>query len=104
MKKLLLLLVAVLVSSATIEAKEPTKRDQNLTTTQFVTNIDCPNCTKKVMNVLPNQKGVKDVDVNLERQTITVTYDKRKSSDEAIEKCLNRLDVKVLKPAPQHKK
>ncbi len=60
---------------------------------EFSANIDCAGCVKKVMNTLPYQKGIKDVDVNLSAKQITVTYDTSKSSDKDIITALSKVNI-----------
>ncbi len=88
MKKILSL---CLIMAMTIGASQAKKDD--VVTTKFQTNVDCPNCTKKIMNKLPYEKGVKDVEVDLEKKIVTVSYDGKKSSDSLVMKSLHRLGV-----------
>lgn len=65
-------------------------------TVVFQTDIDCPSCEAKIMKVLPYQKGVKDVKVNMTKKSVTVSYDSSKISESAIISILKKLDVKVV--------
>ncbi len=59
---------------------QQTKKD--IRTVVFATNMRCGNCVKKVKENLSFAKGVKALDVSLEKQQITVTYDAAKTSVE----------------------
>ena len=65
-------------------------------TTVFTTDIDCDHCVKKIMNNVPSLgKGVKDVQVDLKKKEVKVTYDPSKNSDEGIVKGFETLKVKA---------
>ncbi len=96
MKKVLIFCLVAVMSLMVVEAK-PTKK---IVTTIFTTDIHCPNCAKKVMNVLPYSKGVKDVVIEMEEKTIEVEFDAKKTDNEEIIKILHRLDVEAT---PQQK-
>ena len=87
---LTLLLGFFCLSLTTACAQGTAQKKANEAEVTFVTNLDCPNCQKKVEAKLPFEKGVKDMKVNLEKQEIWILYqtdktDKKKLA-EAIEK------------------
>ena len=69
------------------------KKQVELKTTVFQTDVDCENCAKKVDNSIPYQKGVKEVKVDVSTQTVTVTYDTSKTNDEALVKAFKKVKV-----------
>jgi copper chaperone CopZ len=69
------------------------KKQVELKTTVFQTDVDCENCAKKVDNSIPYQKGVKEVKVDVSTQTVTVTYDVAKTNDEALLKAFKKVKV-----------
>ena len=69
------------------------KKQVDLKTTVFQTDVDCENCAKKVDNSIPYQKGVKEVKVDVSTQTVTVTYDTSKTNDEALVKAFKKVKV-----------
>ncbi len=94
MKKIKLLLIACLmIFIATESFASPKEKNNNIATTEFLTDIECEKCVKKVMEYLPFQKGIKDVEVVLEESTVTVRYDKRKTSVEEIVVLFEKIDV-----------
>ncbi|MFI3317666.1 MAG: cation transporter [Rikenellaceae bacterium] len=94
--KRLISLCAILALTIGIAAAEPKpKAKSEVVTTCFITSIDCEGCTKKVMNTIPFEKGVKDVKVDLKKKEILVSYDKSKNNPEAIIAKLKRLDIKA---------
>ncbi len=96
MKKLFQILVIAAISLTTLSAtaaQKESKKQVALTTQMYQADIDCESCTKKVMNTLPYEKGIKDVEVDLKKKIITVSYDANKSSDKAIIKALAKLKI-----------
>ena len=69
------------------------KKQVDLKTTVFQTDVDCENCAKKVDNSIPYQKGVKEVKVDVSTQTVTVTYDTSKTNDETLVKAFKKVKV-----------
>lgn len=60
-------------------------------TVTFSTNMRCKNCVKKINENIAFEKGVKDLKVSLEKQTITVTFDPSKTSAETLSKAISKL-------------
>ena len=61
MKKIIVLCLVALFSIGLVEAQTPKKGGKNLTTTVFMTNLDCQGCAKKITDNIPLAKGVEDV-------------------------------------------
>ena len=100
MKKLLLLAVVMTLSMTMSLARD--QKAAGIKTTTFVADIHCENCSIKVMNNVPALgKGIKDVAVDVEHKTITVTYDAAKNSDEHIIKGLKSLNVTAQRQPSQ---
>ncbi len=96
MKKLMFVLFAALIGTGVCFADNNAKGAKKVVTTVFKTDIDCPHCSKKVLNTIPFEKGVKDVKVDVPTKTITVTYDATKNNDAALTKALTDIKVKVF--------
>ena len=75
-KILTAILVAVLALSVSAYAQDEKKNKYEEVT--FSVEIDCPNCKAKCDANLPYIKGVKDVVVSLETQTVWFKYDPAK--------------------------
>ena len=86
MKKIVALCFVALLCVGFVSAQKPEKMT---VTTEFATSIDCAGCAKKVTNTIPYEKGVKDVQIDLDTKTVTVTYDPTKTNDEALVKALS---------------
>ena len=95
MKKIILMCLVALLGIGVANAQEPKKAEKKSVTTTFVTDIDCAGCAKKVNNTIPYEKGVKDVEVNVEVKTVTVTYDPTKTNDETLVKAFTKIKIKA---------
>ncbi len=73
---------------STLSAAKPKAQKK---TVVFSTHLHCKNCVKKVQENLSFEKGVKDLKVDLEAQTITVTYDPSKTDETKLAKAINKL-------------
>lgn len=94
MKKILVICAAVLMSTGVCLAdNKPT--DKKTVTTVFCTDIDCDHCKAKVMNTIPFERGIKDVQVDVPTKKITVTYDPTKNSEAGLVKAFAKIKVKA---------
>lgn len=92
MKKIIMLCLVAVIGFGVSDAMAQ-KKQVDLKTTVFQTDVDCENCAKKVDNSIPYQKGVKEVKVDVSTQTVTVTYDTSKTNDEALVKAFKKVKV-----------
>lgn len=101
MKKIILMVVAMVMTlgSATVSAAEIFK--STTTTTEFITDISCEQCVKKIMNYLPTQKGIKDVEADLRSKIVTITYKNSKTSAAEIIKLFAKIDIKAKEYDPK---
>ena len=76
-------------------AQEPKTAVKKSVTVEFVTDIDCAGCAKKVTNTIPYEKGVKDVKVDVPTKTVTVTYDPTKTNNETLVKAFTKIKIKA---------
>ena len=97
MKKLMILCLALVMGAGVCMAQMPAKKaEKQMQTTVFVTNLDCPNCAKKVENNVPSLgKGIKDVQIDLKTREVTVTYDATKNNDANIVEGFKTLKVQA---------
>ena len=70
----------------------------------FASTIHCANCGKKVQENIAFEKGVKDLAVDVEGKTITVTFNPAKTDTLKLKKAINKLgyeaviiDYKIIK-------
>ncbi len=95
MKKILLICLATLLGAGISMAAKPAAGKKTAKTV-FVTDIDCDHCVKKIMDNVPSLgKGVKDVEVDLAKKEVTVTYDPAKTNDAQLVRGFASLRVKA---------
>lgn len=85
---ILLLSTLLFMSEAVIAQSKKDKKDAEVT---FSVPIDCASCQKKLEAKLPYEKGVKDLKINLEKQTIWFLYSPDKTDKETLVKALDKL-------------
>ena len=95
MKKIILMCLVALFGIGMANAQEPKNTAKKSVTVEFVTDIDCAGCAKKVTNTIPYEKGVKDVKVDVPTKTVTVTYDPTKTNNETLVKAFTKIKIKA---------
>ncbi len=106
MKRIIIIVLATLVGLS-LSAAEMTVADVSLSSQIFKkskgeikeviyhANIHCNNCVKKIQENISFEKGVKGLEVSLEKQTIAVRYDAAKTSVETLKAAIEKLNVPV---------
>ena len=61
----------------------------------YSVSMTCMRCKQKIEKNIPFEKGVKALQVNLEEKTVTVRFNKSKSSSNTIRKAIEKLDYDV---------
>ena len=110
MKKTFILTIAALmtVSAATSVAstvsstvatvltdKKPAKKKGELKEVTFNVHLHCENCMKKVQENISFEKGVKDLHVCLDDQTVSIKYDAAKTTEDALKAAIEKLGYPV---------
>ena len=92
---MILATLAVVAGVATAAPKQ--KAEKKIATVVFTTDLDCHHCAQKVLNTIPYEKGIKDVQVDVPTKTVTVKFDEAKNSTESLTKAFESIKVKVVK-------
>ena len=92
---MILAMLAVVAGVATAAPKQ--KAEKKIATVVFTTDLDCHHCAQKVLNTIPYEKGIKDVQVDVPTKTVTVKFDEAKNSTESLTKAFESIKVKVVK-------
>ncbi len=79
-------------SDRTSETAAPKK---NLEKVIFSVGLHCQNCVKKVQENISFEKGVKALEVSLDKKTVTITYDPAKTDAAKLQKAIEKLGYKV---------
>jgi copper chaperone CopZ len=98
MKKLFTLLAA-----ATLTVNLSAKDVKTLVVT---TNpeMHCHNCENKIKNNIRFEKGVKKIDTNIEKQTVTIEYDAEKTTPEKLMKAFDKFGYSAKEVAKEENK
>lgn len=94
MKKFILSLLVLIPVMAFAAPKE-------VRTVTFSSNLHCKECVKKVVENLSYVKGVKDLDVSLEKQEISIKYDASKTDKTKLASEIGKLGYTAMEKAPQ---
>ena len=110
MKRFFTLMLTLLIvaggATAAMAQDKKQKKQANIQEVTFVTTIDCKNCVKKVEANLPYEKGIKDMKVNLDDQTVWIKYDASKTDKEKLAAAIVKLgyEAEEVKSATEEKK
>lgn len=111
MKKTIILTVAALmtVSAATsaastvafsesavlADSKPAKKKKGEVKEVTFNVHLHCENCMKKVQENISFEKGVKDLHVCLDDQTVSIKYDAAKTNEDTLKAAIEKLGYPV---------
>lgn len=117
MKRIITLIaVAMLASAVSVSAadmtesislidKKPSKKKAAMKEVTFYVHLHCENCKNKVQENIAFEKGVKDLKVSLDDQTVYIKYDSVKTSEDVLKAAIETLGYPVsgtVKPGHQH--
>ncbi len=90
----LMLLSAILLIGCAFTAQAQDKKSKQKKTEEvtFNVNMNCHNCQAKIEKNIPWEKGVKDLKVDLENKTVTVSYDPKKTDPEKLKAAFEKLE------------
>ena len=118
MKKTVIMILAALMtiglsSAAASEAQETviraekkSKKKAEIKDVTFNVHLHCENCVAKVFDNMSRAKGVKDLEVSLDNQTVAIKYDASKTSEETLKASIEKLGYPVsgkVEKGHQHK-
>lgn len=110
MKKTIILTIAALmtisaaesVASAAISSeyavltdKKPARKKAEIKEVTFNVHLHCENCMKKVQENISFEKGVKDLHVCLDDQTVSIKYDAAKTNEDTLKAAIEELGYPV---------
>lgn len=96
---------AAVQQTAQKKPKKEKKQKAEVKDVTFHVYLHCEDCVEKVFDNVSRQKGVKDLEVSLENQTVSVRYDASKTSEDNLKASLEKLGYPVkeqLKPGQKH--
>lgn len=94
---------ASLTESTALTDKKPSKKNKaELKEVTFHVHLHCANCVKKVEENIAFEKGVKDLKVSLDDQTVYIKYDAAKTSVATLKAAIEKLGYPVSDGHAQH--
>lgn len=87
-KHFITVLMAILFVTFPVSAK---KNNPNRETVVFKVVMHCHSCQQKIEKNIAFEKGVKAMEVSLEKQTVEIKYDKRKTSVEKLQEAFKKI-------------
>lgn len=94
MKHFLRIFIVAVIAIFAINTEVSAQKKKEAEVT-FSVNVDCPACVKKLESNLPFEKGVKDLRVSLEEQTVWFKYQPEKTTKEALAKAVEKFGYEV---------
>ena len=97
------------LSYAEYEQARPKVKDIKTVVVTPLPQMHCESCENKIKGNLRFEKGVKEIQCDIEGQRVTITYDADKTNSEAIIKSFGKFgyqatEVKTEKPAEKKEK
>ena len=84
-----------LVTETSVSSQVFKKSKAEIKEVVFHAHLHCNSCVKKVQENIAFEKGVKGLEVSLEKQTVAVKYDAAKTSVETLKAAIQKLNVPV---------
>ena len=75
--------------------KETTAPKKELRKVVFNVGLHCQNCVKKVKENISFEKGVKELEISLEKKTVTISYDPSRTDVATLKKAIEKLGYKT---------
>ena len=93
MKRIIAVILAAMIALTSAFAAEQKTKKQKVELMEVTYNVPlhCKNCVAKVVDNLSRVKGVKDLDVCLDHQTVAIKYDQTKTSKDILKNELRKL-------------
>jgi copper chaperone CopZ len=87
----MMLFVMLAGNAYDLPVQDDSKKEKKTEEVVFLTDIFCDNCKKKIEKNISWEKGVKDLEVNLEKKTVKILYDPQKTDREKLQKAIEKL-------------
>ena len=82
-------------TSTLTQKQKPSRKKGEVKEVTFLVHLHCENCVKKVQENIAFEKGVKDLKVSLDDQTVALKYDAAKTSEETLKTAIEELGYPV---------
>ena len=92
-------------TSTLTQKQKPSRKKGEVKEVTFLVHLHCENCMKKVQENISFEKGVKDLHVCLDDQTVSIKYDAAKTTEDKLKAAIEKLGYPVsgvLEPGQEH--
>jgi copper chaperone CopZ len=90
-KKLGLLIMGLMLVALMANAQEKKEVKPKKEAVTFVVNMHCENCKAKIEKNISWEKGVKDLQVDLEKKTVAIIYNPKQTTEDVLKKAIEQL-------------
>lgn len=94
-KNILLVLLAMFVTITNVAIGQ-NKKETTKQSVVFNVAMDCHSCQQKIEKNIAFEKGVKAMDVSLEKQTVAITYDNRKTDVAKLQQAFKKIGYEAV--------
>jgi copper chaperone CopZ len=104
MKQIIFSAIVLIMFSITLSAQDKKTDDKKKKSEEitFIVGMHCQSCKERIEKIIPFEKGVKDINVNLEKKEVTVFFNPQKTSIEKLEQTIKDLGYETkVKPISQ---
>jgi copper chaperone CopZ len=97
--KVFLLSSLFLITGAFVLNAQNKKESKEKKTAEVTFNVSmhCKSCQERIERIIPFEKGVKDLSVDLGHKTVKVIYDPRKTDEAKLKKAFENLNYTCIK-------
>lgn len=94
-RNILLVLLAVFVTMTNVAIGQ-SKKESTRQNVVFNVAMDCHSCQQKIEKNIAFEKGVKAMDVSLEKQTVAITYDTKKTDVAKLQQAFKKIGYEAI--------
>lgn len=94
-KNILLVLLAMFVTITNVAIGQ-NKKETTKQSVVFNVAMDCHSCQQKIEKNIAFEKGVKAMDVSLEKQTVAITYDTKKTDVAKLQQAFKKIGYEAV--------
>ena len=89
------LFIAIVCMFVTVLSTSALPKTDHKKTVLFSVSMQCQNCVNRIEKQVSFEKGVKDLDVNLNNKTVKVTFDSLKTNVRTLKTSIEKLGYEV---------
>lgn len=95
MKKTILMMIVLCISIISSTAQNKNDKKGEKETVVFDVSMTCNSCKKRIEKNIPFEKGVKDLQVNLDEKTVMIVYQNNKTNEDKLREAIEKMGYTV---------